>query len=121
MHDGLSIAAITSGATDCYYFRTHPPKTLAQACAKIEELTGLVRIREQVLVFLKSLRMRCRRVGVLPAKADVEAQEEFVKKRLEPRLEAAKAGERAVFFVDAAHFVLGAYLGFVWCFERLFI
>ena len=26
-----------------------------------------------------------------------------------------------MFFVDAAHFVLGAYLGFLWCFERLFI
>jgi len=26
-----------------------------------------------------------------------------------------------VFFVDAAHFVLGAYLGFLWCFERLLI
>jgi transposase len=26
-----------------------------------------------------------------------------------------------VFFVDAAHFVLGAYLGFLWCFERLFV
>jgi transposase len=23
--------------------------------------------------------------------------------------------------VDAAHFVLGAYLGFLWCFERLFV
>jgi transposase len=40
---------------------------------------------------------------------------------LEPRLEQAKAGKRAVFFVDAAHFVLGAYLGFLWCFERLFV
>jgi transposase len=40
---------------------------------------------------------------------------------LEPRLEQAKAGQRAVFFVDAAHFVLGAYLGFLWCFERLFV
>ena len=26
-----------------------------------------------------------------------------------------------MFFVDAAHFVLGAYLGFVWCFERIFV
>lgn len=26
-----------------------------------------------------------------------------------------------MFFVDAAHFVLGAYLGFLWCFERLFV
>ncbi|MFM6517755.1 MAG: transposase, partial [Microcystis panniformis] len=30
-------------------------------------------------------------------------------------------GKRAVFFVDAAHFVMGAFLGFVWCFERLFV
>jgi transposase len=62
------------------YFREHPPKTLAQATAKIEELTGIVRSREQVRHFLKSMGMSCRRVGVLPAKADLEAQEEFVKK-----------------------------------------
>jgi len=36
-------------------------------------------------------------------------------------LEEAKAGQRVVFFVDAAHFVLGAYLVFLWCFERLFV
>ena len=30
-------------------------------------------------------------------------------------------GKRAVFFVDAAHFVMGAFLGMLWCFERLFI
>jgi transposase len=40
---------------------------------------------------------------------------------LEPRLEQAKQGERAVFFVDAAHFVLGAYLGLLWCFVRQFV
>jgi transposase len=62
------------------YFRAHPPKTLAQASGKITELTGIVRSREQVRVFLKSMGMSCRRVGVLPAKADVEVQEEFVKK-----------------------------------------
>jgi transposase len=43
------------------------------------------------------------------------------KKKLTPRLEEAQAGTRAVFFVDAAHFVLGAYLGLLWCFERLFV
>jgi transposase len=26
-----------------------------------------------------------------------------------------------VFFVDAAHFVLGAYLGFLWCLTRIFV
>ena len=40
---------------------------------------------------------------------------------MEPRLEEAKAGKRAVFFVDAAHFVWGAFLGFLWCFTRVFI
>lgn len=40
---------------------------------------------------------------------------------MEPRLEEARAGKRAVFFVDAAHFVLAPFLGFVWCFTRLFI
>lgn len=62
------------------YFRQHPPKTLAEAATKIEELTGIVRSREQVRQFLKGIGMSCRRVGVLPAKADPEAQEEFLKK-----------------------------------------
>lgn len=62
------------------YFRAHPPKSLAHATAKIEELTGIVRSREQVRHVLKSMGMRCRRVGVLPAKANPEAQEEFLKK-----------------------------------------
>jgi transposase len=30
-------------------------------------------------------------------------------------------GKRAVYFVDAAHFVHRAFLGFVWCMERIFI
>ena len=62
------------------YFREHPPKSLAHATAKIEELTGIVRRREQVRHFLKSMGMKCRRVGLLPAKADPQAQEEFLKK-----------------------------------------
>ena len=45
----------------------------------------------------------------------------LLKKALEPRLEEAQNGTRAVFFVDAAHFVLTAYLGFLWCFVRQFI
>ena len=62
------------------YFRAHPPKSLAHATAKIEELTGIVCRREQVSHFLKSMGMRCRWVGGLPAKANPEAQEEFLKK-----------------------------------------
>ena len=33
----------------------------------------------------------------------------------------AKAGQRAVFFVDAAHFVLAAFLGYLWSLKRIFI
>lgn len=33
----------------------------------------------------------------------------------------AKAGNRAVFFVDAAHFVLAPFIGFLWSLTRIFI
>jgi len=44
-----------------------------------------------------------------------------LKKTLEPLLEEAQAGKRAVFFVDAAHFVFGAFLSALWCFTRVWI
>jgi transposase len=62
------------------YFRAHPPATAKQAMAKIEELTGIRRSEERVRVFLKGLGMSCRKVGMVPAKADVEVQEAFKKK-----------------------------------------
>jgi transposase len=43
------------------------------------------------------------------------------KKSLEPRLAEAQAGQRAVFFVDAAHFVFAPFLGVLWCVQRLFV
>ena len=42
-----------------------------------------------------------------------------LKNELEPRLAEAQAGQRVVYFVDAAHFVFNCYLGFLWCFTRL--
>ena len=58
---------------------------------------------------------------MIPAKADPERQEIFIQEELEPRLAEAKAGKRAVFFVDAAHFVLNPFLGYLWCLVRIFI
>jgi hypothetical protein len=49
-------------------------------------------------------------VGVIPSKADADEQLENQKAQLEPRLEEAMAGKRAVFFVDAAYFVMSAFL-----------
>ena len=61
------------------YFREHPPATVVEAGAKITELTGIARQPTQVRQFLKALGMKPRKVGMLPAKADVDAQEAFKK------------------------------------------
>ena len=57
----------------------------------------------------------------MPAKADHDEQAAFLNGELGPRLEEAKRGERSVLFVDAAHFVYGPYLGYLWCLVRLFV
>lgn len=62
------------------YFEEHPPATVNEAAAKIEELTGIRRGLTQVRKFLDSLGLRPRKVGMIPAKADVEEQERFKKK-----------------------------------------
>ena len=48
-------------------------------------------------------------------------QQAFHDDELTPRLEEAKRGERSVLFVDAAHFVYGPFLCFLWCAARLFV
>ncbi|NEV62863.1 helix-turn-helix domain-containing protein, partial [Thiorhodococcus minor] len=68
------------------YFRKHPPATLNEAAAKIEELTGLKRSPSAVGRFLNALGMAPRRVGTIPSKADPEKQETFRVNELEPRL-----------------------------------
>jgi transposase len=62
------------------YFQQHPPAPVAEAAAKIAELTGVVRQPTQVRIFLRALGLRPRKVGMIPAKADVETQEGFKKK-----------------------------------------
>lgn len=101
--------------------RQHPPASLKQAQALLSEATGIRRSLPQVRTWLRHLGLRCRRVGTIPAKADVAAQAAFHEQELQPRLAAAQAGQRAVFFVDAAHFVLAPFLGFLWSWTRLFL
>lgn len=48
-------------------------------------------------------------------------QAEFRDTQLKPRLDAAAAGQGHVFFVDAAHFVFGTFLGCLWSFTRIFV
>lgn len=107
------------------YFKEHPPRTTGAAQQAIKEQTGLERSPTQVQAFMKRLGMKCRKVGYVPgraATAEKQAEQQtFQTEQLAPRLAEAKAGRRAVLFMDAAHFVQGAYLAMVWCFTRLFI
>ena len=64
------------------YFQKHPPASAKQAMATIEALTGVRRSPDRVRVFLKHLGMKCRKVGMMPAKADVETQETFQNHRI---------------------------------------
>ena len=104
------------------HFLKQPPHTVSEASYEIEALTGIKLGPSACRDFMrKRLGMKFRKMGVIPAKADPKKQAEFLNDELEPLLEEEKQGQRKVFFVDAAHFVMGAFLGMLWCFERLFL
>ncbi|MCI0564063.1 MAG: IS630 family transposase [Nitrososphaera sp.] len=102
-------------------FEARPAKSINEAVQRIEKLTGIGRSPTQVDKFLKNLGLKRLKVGHIPAKADPEKQRVFLEEELEPRLEQARQGKRHLFFVDAAHFVMRPFLGFLWCFVRQFI
>jgi hypothetical protein len=58
---------------------------------------------------------------MMPAKADPEALAAYLEQEIQPRLAEAQVGRRAVFFLEAAHFVLTPFLGFLWSVGRVFI
>src|SRR4051794_3783001 len=110
------------------YFQEHPPRSVKQARAIIEQRTGVRRGLSQVRHFLKDrLGLRWRQVGAIPVPPKETVQEHardqaaFVEQELEPRLEQARRGQRQIYFVDAAHFVFAPFLGCVWCAARLFV
>jgi transposase len=103
------------------YFEKTPPSTMAQACFDIEKLIGVSIKTEAMRRYVKFLGLKYRKVGAIPAKADIDAQQKYYDEQLKPRLDEAKAGKRQVYFVDAAHFVLGAFLSYLWSFVRVFV
>lgn len=103
------------------HFQAHPPASVKEAQHEIEQITGIKRKETQIGKFLHKLGLKRRKVGMIPAKVDVDKQATYLENELEPRLAEAKAGKRALFFVDAAHFVLAPYLGWLWSFARIFI
>jgi transposase len=61
------------------HFRENPVASINEAVAEIEKLTGIRRSRTQVRTFLRKLGMRHRKVGSIPANADLDKQEHFKK------------------------------------------
>lgn len=103
------------------YFGEHPPMSVGEARAKIIELTGLERSPTQVRAWMLRHGLRYRKTGQVPAKADRVAQEAFVGERLAPLVTKAESGEIHLLFLDAAHFVMGVFLCFLWSAKRVFI
>ena len=103
------------------YFEINPVSTIAQACKEVAKFTGVTVKKTQMRAYLKKLGIKWRKVGGIPAKVDIAAQQKFHDEQLQPRLEEAKAGKRSVYFMDAAHFVMGAFLGFLWSLTRVFV
>lgn len=57
----------------------------------------------------------------IPVKANIEAQERFKTEVLEPLVEQAQAKKLHLFFVDAAHFVMLPFLGYLYSLTVRFI
>jgi transposase len=108
-------------ATISAYFREHPPTTVKKTMAKIEDLTSIKRGETQTRKFLQKIGLSYLKVGMVPSKAEPDKQDEFKKNQMEPALEKAFTNKQKVYYVDAAHFVLAPFLGYLWSFCRLFI
>ena len=108
-------------------FTRQPARSIAEACERIEKLTGIRRQPSQVRKFLKDMGLKYQRVRAVPVppkktlEEHVQTQKQFLEAELKPRLEEAKAGKRHLFFVDAAHMVFGTFLCCLWSFVRQYV
>lgn len=103
------------------FFTVKPPSTAKEAMEQIERITGVKLGEEQIRRTLHKIGLSFRRTAQIPGKADPQLQFDFYNEELEPRLKEASEGKRKVFFVDAAHFVLGCFLGMIWSVARVFV
>jgi transposase len=99
----------------------NPVATLKEAQDRIEKATGLKRSLPQIRAFFQRLKLRRRKVGQVPSKANLEAQERFQKEQLEPLIKQAQSHRIRLLFVDAAHFVHLPFLGYLYGWTRKFI
>src|SRR5271157_6210006 len=133
--DGLRHSSVQKAVSELATFREiirasfeeAPVCTIAEACDRIEKLTGIRRSPTQVRKFVKGLGLKWQRIRAIPVPPKktlaehVQDQAEFLDTQLKPKLDAAEAGQGHVFFVDAAHFVFGTFLCCLWSFTRIYV
>ena len=102
-------------------FEAQPVASCGEAAFRIEEITGIRLSDSQVGRIMRRLGMKYQKSASMPGQADPQMQFDFLRDELLPRLEEAREGKRRVFFVDAVHFVMGAFLGMIWAFSRVFV
>jgi len=119
---GTNVSELESNAGSILKsFTEQPPMTTAEAKARIESLTGISRSPTQVRAFMKRQGLRYLQTGHIPCKADTEKQQIWVKEILDPAIAQANEGLCHLLFMDAAHFILGAFICSLWTKVRLFI
>jgi len=99
----------------------HPVGTYKEAKARIKDLTGIDRSLTQIKQFLDQIGCTRRKVRQIPDKLDIAKQETFKHDTLEPLIVQAQRAQIHLVFVDAAHFVLRPFLGFLLSFVPLFV
>ena len=103
------------------HFTNDPPRSIAEASAKIKELTGIVRSPTAVRSFMKRHGFRYLKTGHIPAKVNNIQQHDWVEHTLKPVIEAAQKGEVHLLSLDAAHFILQPFLCCLWSVSRVFV
>jgi len=104
-----------------FEFLKNPVATLKEAQYQIEKLTHIKRSVVQVSAFLNRFKLKRRKVGQIPEKADIDKQNKFKNTKLKRLIKLAEGCRIKLFFIDAAHFVHQPFLGYLYGLKRLFI
>lgn len=98
---------------------SHDYHSIAQIKSMVEGLIKKTISMSAVKSLLHKLGYKWLKAGSMPGKADPEQQKRFFSEVEKPLMEQAQKGKITLFFLDAAHFVLGnGHLGKIWCLAR---
>ena len=99
----------------------NPVGSLKEAQDRIEKATGLKRSITQIRAFVQRHKLKRRKVGQIPDKANLQAQERFNNEQLQPLTKQAQHRGIRLLFLDAVHFVHLPFLGYLYGWTRKFI